>query len=241
MIYNTRFNPTLNGNLHLGHLYNNLVNHAEAHATGGKFHVRFDDNQRYWHWKLGPEIRLFKAEIMRDFDWIGIEPTHYTDHSNNEKMVMHLMRTQFDFIPETEDFTAPFGAVVVGMPFEFYPYSEKLTSEKVIMDYLESINMVIRGIDLLTEDCYYRSFCRKFKIPQPRMEYLNRLTFAGSGVVSKTEGNYKLKTYRDKGIPAHDIIHHLAQDCQRTPGLGWRLENIKANPILGAWANELYS
>jgi len=51
MKYNTRFNPTISGPLHIGHLYMALVNEAEAHHTGGKFIVRADDTQDYWnHW-----------------------------------------------------------------------------------------------------------------------------------------------------------------------------------------------
>jgi glutamyl/glutaminyl-tRNA synthetase len=240
MIYNTRFNPTLNGYLHLGHLYNILVNHAEAQATGGKFHVRFDDNQRSWNWRLGKQkIAHYKFETMRDFDWIGIEPA-FISQAENEHMVAELMRTEFGYEADPEDFTAPFGAEVIGMPFEFYPVADKLTSEKVVMDYLEGVNLVIRGIDLLTEDCLYRYFTRLFRIPQPRMVYIPRLTFDGSGIVSKTEGNYKLKSYRDKGIAAREIIERLALDCQKVPGLGWRLDNIKPSPVLGAWANDLH-
>ena len=40
----TRWNPTINGALHVGHLYSMLVNERFAHEQGGKFCVRFDDN-----------------------------------------------------------------------------------------------------------------------------------------------------------------------------------------------------
>ena len=51
MKYNTRFNPSISGALHIGHLYMALVNEMEAHRTGGKFIVRVDDTQDIWnHW-----------------------------------------------------------------------------------------------------------------------------------------------------------------------------------------------
>ena len=50
----TRFNPTPNGALHLGHVYNILFNEQFAHNNGGKFYVRFEDgtsSQMVQNWK----------------------------------------------------------------------------------------------------------------------------------------------------------------------------------------------
>jgi len=241
LIYSTRFNPTMNGYLHIGHLYNVLVNYHEAKRSGGRFGVRLDDNQRYWYWRnTYSEEDSFEDAIMDDFEWMGIEPDYWSSQENLSPVTVQLIREEFEYDLPREAFTAAFGAEVVGMPFEFYPMVPSLTAEKVAYDFMEHINLVVRGIDLLSEDCLYRYFVNLFMIPQPRMIYIPRLTFEGSGIVSKTEGNFKLKTYREKGIPAHDIIEHLAQDCQKIPGLGWYLENIKPNPVLGAWANELH-
>ena len=41
---NTRLNPTLNGTVHLGHLFTLLVNEYYAHSRNGKFFIRFDDD-----------------------------------------------------------------------------------------------------------------------------------------------------------------------------------------------------
>ena len=40
----TRWNPTTNGNLHLGHAYSLIVNERFAHENGGKLIIRFDDD-----------------------------------------------------------------------------------------------------------------------------------------------------------------------------------------------------
>ena len=53
MKYNTRFNPTVSGSLHVGHLYMALVNEVEAHRSGGKFYIRVDDTQDCWVVRLG--------------------------------------------------------------------------------------------------------------------------------------------------------------------------------------------
>jgi hypothetical protein len=63
--FTTRFNPTLNGYLHLGHVMMCLVNRAEATEHGGKFLVRFDDDQRYWQWLHTPsEIASYRVELV---------------------------------------------------------------------------------------------------------------------------------------------------------------------------------
>jgi len=179
---NTRFNPTLNGYLHLGHLYNVLVNYHEAKRSGGSFHVRMDDNQRFWMWKSGFEIGEYGDGVIADLRWAGIEASYLSSQLDLAETAESLMRDEFNYKPRREDFTAPIGAEVIGMPFEFYPVSDKLTSEKVVFDFLEHVNLVIRGIDLLSEDCLYRYFVQKFRIPQPRMVYIPRLAFDGSGI-----------------------------------------------------------
>ena len=50
---NTRFNPTANGRLYLGHLYIILLNKQAVEDNGGKFICRFDDDQDYWIERLG--------------------------------------------------------------------------------------------------------------------------------------------------------------------------------------------
>ena len=42
----TRFNPSTNGGLHLGHIYALLVNERFAHDRDGMFYVRFDDTSQ---------------------------------------------------------------------------------------------------------------------------------------------------------------------------------------------------
>jgi glutamyl/glutaminyl-tRNA synthetase len=83
---NTRFNPTANGNLHIGHLYLILLNYNHAKKTDGKFIVRFDDDQYYWVNNLGKEkVNQFCEEIKKDLAWIGIIPDVYSYESKERE------------------------------------------------------------------------------------------------------------------------------------------------------------
>jgi hypothetical protein len=131
-----------------------------------------------------------------------------------------------------------YASEVIGINAPMYPYAERLTAEKCVMDFLEGVTWVIRGHDLLTEDCLYRYFVDKLELQQPRMTYIPRLEFRGD-VVSKTKGNYKIRDYRRSGIDVKEIWSLLAQDCLIDWWTDWRVENIKPHPVLGEWAKAL--
>ena len=71
---NTRFNPTTNGYLHVGHLYLVLLNAAYATESGGKFQVRFDDNMAVWVARLGERgLDRYAEAARRDIEWCGVQ------------------------------------------------------------------------------------------------------------------------------------------------------------------------
>jgi len=160
MIYNTRFVPTINGPLHLGHLYTILVNQHEAHASGGKFIIRLDDTQPVWNWKLGEQVEDFKVLLLEDLDWLGIRPDDLSSQSGLMEDTLNLADYLHYPLPEVR-FSYPTGAEVIGQAHS-YPYAERLTAEHVLMDYLEGVNWCIRGMDLLSEDCLYQHFVAHF-------------------------------------------------------------------------------
>jgi hypothetical protein len=127
-------------------------------------------------------------------------------------------------------------AEVVGIPYSFYPLVPSITMEKVAFDFIDEVNLLIRGFDLLTEDCYYRDYCVDFQIRIPRMVYIPRLDFEGDEV-SKTKGNFKLRDLRH--IEPGEVIQSLAVDCLKSPSDGWRVDNLKSQLVLGRWAYEL--
>ncbi|WP_298470259.1 tRNA glutamyl-Q(34) synthetase GluQRS [uncultured Erythrobacter sp.] len=63
----TRFAPSPNGHLHLGHAFSAIVAHDLAKAAGGRFLLRIEDID-------GPRSRPELAdEFRRDLEWLGLE------------------------------------------------------------------------------------------------------------------------------------------------------------------------
>ena len=63
----TRFAPSPNGSLHLGHAYSAIVAHDLAKAAGGRFILRIEDID-------GPRSRAELADEFRcDLEWLGLE------------------------------------------------------------------------------------------------------------------------------------------------------------------------
>lgn len=236
MKFNTRFNPTVNGPLHIGHLYTILVNWTEAKLSGGKFYLRFDDTQIGWNRQLGKiQVEQYKQLIKDDLAWLGID-AEYISQAEIMGEVDDLLHGIFRYTPEPEHYFCEVGAELAGCQHHFYPYTDRLTCEKVIMDAMIEINCLIRGMDLITEDCLYHHFCHKFGIRSPTTTYIPRLSFDGSHVISKTAGGYKIHQYREAGMKANQLIFNLADDCLIDFRDGWTFKNIKREPTLSEWA-----
>lgn len=63
----TRFAPSPNGLLHLGHAFSAVVAHDVARAAGGEFLLRIEDID-------GPRSRReFASSFRRDLEWLGLE------------------------------------------------------------------------------------------------------------------------------------------------------------------------
>lgn len=71
----TRFAPSPNGMLHLGHAYSAIVAHDLAKAAGGKFLLRIEDID-------GPRSKPELADVFRaDLAWLGLEWTEVAAQS----------------------------------------------------------------------------------------------------------------------------------------------------------------
>lgn len=66
MLTVTRFAPSPNGPLHLGHAYSAIVGHDLAHARGGRFLLRVEDIDGA---RSRPELA---AEFRADLTWLGL-------------------------------------------------------------------------------------------------------------------------------------------------------------------------
>jgi glutamyl-Q tRNA(Asp) synthetase len=72
----TRFAPSPNGSLHLGHAYSAIVSHDLAREAGGRFLLRIEDID-------GPRSKPELAdEFRRDLEWLGLEWEEVAKQSN---------------------------------------------------------------------------------------------------------------------------------------------------------------
>jgi len=231
---NTRFNPTTNGPLHIGHLYVALVNEHEAHRHGDKFILRFDDNQFYHRWVTGGDIPSICREMLDDLQWCGVHPDVVSSQSELQEKTERLL-SKFGYhkrgvlrhhwthayLPETKS-------------ERMYPYVADYTAEKVIQDMIEGVSVLIRGVDLLSEFSLYNYFCDLWDIPIPKQVFLPRLRLQGGVLsdVSKTLGNCKIRDYRGRGVSKEEVLTMLRTVCLKDIQGDWTIENVKNDPIL---------
>lgn len=241
---NCRFNPTTNGLLHAGHSYVALLNYHAAKSSGGEFIVRADDDQEWWVRHIGREKMAEYADAAKqDLEWLGIVADRYTsewhERDENERLMPGL--------PKLEPYEAVLHEVhetyayVTDWPHS-YPLVSYLTASKVIQDHREGIDLLIRGMDLLTEHNLYGYLCRLLGFPIPTMQYVPRLRrlltpFSQGALgelsdVSKTAGGYKIADYRAAGWNPESVVAMLAESCLKDPAAGWTFENVKDRPVL---------
>ncbi len=239
----TRFSPTVNGRLHIGHLYLILLN-----AEADRFIVRFDDCQSYFLDTLGqPKIDEYIEGMKEDLDWLGIKPDAYT-YKSREKAANEALFVG-KLLCAREDVEVGVHPKIVhrGRPFGYDPY---FTAVTVAQDYREGCNTLIRGEDLISQFCLYCYFCRLLDIPVPEFVYVPKLTLVegrdevelitspvpGSTAeltgLSKTAGTHKIQGYRNEGWTPAQLVTKVAHACLIDPKAGWRVENVKPYPRL---------
>ena len=230
---NTRFNPTANGQLHLGHLYLILVNHKTAKDSQGQFVVRFDDDQPYWIESIGrPAIAANCQSIIEDLDWMGIVVDRYSYQSQERELNEEFIRSLSGVRSlSVAGYGLPPVIISCDRPYPYVPY---LTAIKVAQDYREQIDCVIRGDDLICEFSLYCYFCERLNIPIPKFYYVPKLLHLGEDLtdVSKTRGNFKIRDLRALGFTPPTIESMLAEACLKEVSRGWVFDNIKQVPAL---------
>lgn len=232
---NTVFNPTTNGELHLGHLYMILVNEYEAHKSNGKFIMRYDDNQFKWN-AVEHTDKHYKKIIEDQMNWLGIHVDKYTSQLETEvetdKMLYYLNKGPIS-VQEMKTNIVQIPHIINPTNHDPYPYVPWLTARKVVDDFLDEVTLKIRGDDLISEYALYSYFCDLWGLPQPTQWFLPRLfTEEGEKLtnVSKTKGNWKLSTIINSGIRPSILIEKLAYYCLIDPNREWSLDNIQPYP-----------
>ncbi|MDB5341893.1 MAG: glutamate--tRNA ligase [Schlesneria sp.] len=230
---NTRFNPTANGQLHLGHLYLILLNQRTAKKSGGRFLVRFDDDQPHWIQSIGKQgVADSCQSIIEDLDWMGIDVDGYSYQSREREANEQFIKDLPGIRPlSVSGYGAPPMIVSCDRPYPYVPY---LTAIKVAQDYREQVDCVIRGDDLISEFSLYCYFCERLSIPIPTFFYVPKLLYQGDDLtdVSKTRGNFRVRDLRAKGLTPQTMVSILATACLKVPKGEWSFENIKQIPAL---------
>lgn len=237
---NTRLMPTANGRCHLGHLYLALVNSYHAHSTGGRFTLIIDDNQASWVALNGAEsMHRFAKLWIEDMEWAGIKFDMVIYQSERREWLMdELRRLNYDGEPEHAEY--PYVPITIDGKQQ-YPFEDFLTVEKVLMDSLAGVDLVIRGEDLHCEYCLYQSMWNKYitrhgGAKPPDHVYLPRLRTGGSpgelDTVSKTNGTFKVDTYREQGWTKAGIETLLRESCLVDPYEPWDYHNVKREPVI---------
>lgn len=223
----TRFNPSVNGNLHLGHLYTALVN--EALSVDGKFYVRFDDTAPAHLVDIGPvRMARIREQQQEELEWLGLNVAGY--FSQIEALEEVLRRLKPLNLPGC-DGRGSQPELVADNYSPMFPAVPLITAEKVVFDHMIGTNLLVRGMDLMTEYALYQYFCERLGYPEPRHVYLPRLSWAG-GDMSKRFGGLFISDLRADGYTPQDIRDMLAKACLRHPWNGWTLTNLKGLPRL---------
>lgn len=229
---NTRFNPTANGPLHIGHVYMALVNETKAHDSGGEFTLRIDDNQRRYYEVVGgvQRMRELGEAQHKDLEWMGLQIDHVNYQSDREEDAKHFLERKRVVVNyPTSGGTLP---VIHGAAIEPWPLSSRLTLEKVVLDNWDGVTWVARGMELLQEHQLYMYICDILGFPFPECHYLPRLMVKGDTVISKTIGNWRLKYLREADVTPERIRQVLRESCLRLVDGPWSVDNILTFPRL---------
>lgn len=236
MKYNTRFNPTVSGDsLHLGHLYVALVNATEAHNSGGKFIVRIDNTQDEWMYRLGKQfISIYSDRYIEQISlFMKIDRVELQSNMPFRRQIANCEQVP-DWVLRPIQLYDQYPEWLADPELVMYPYTPVFTLDKVLWDYYDGINWLIRGEDLLTEYSLYTYFLDLIGLPRVKQTYLPRLkTDNGSELspISKNFGNYKLTDQVDI-LGVKGVIDLLKKSCLKDSSKDFTVDNIKCAPAL---------
>jgi len=228
----TRFNPSVNGPLHLGHIYAALVNETFAKEHSGRFIVRFDDSHPLRIQSMGKErIANILQGQQDDLDWLGVQPDESIKQSDVIEDIRHMLHRRIPEAMMKDEVDVAMPRLLGDVRFDLYPLTPEITAEKVLMDYAKGVTHLVRGVDLLSEYSLYQYYCRLLDMPQPKHIYFPRLQWR-YGDMSKTLGAKTVSSLRGEGYSPQHVRDLVAEACLRYPPHGWSLDNIKGAPCL---------
>ena len=223
---NTRFSPSLNGSLHLGHLYMAWLNRSFAHMHGGRFLLRFDD--------LAPRIAGDPIDQMEEWareaeDLLrqaGLAPdavTYVSAYSISDREIpLHVGGKNRWLRPA--NFEGHLNLLC----------SPALVAARVRADIAEEIGAVIRGEELLQELQLYEYFNALFGGDTRELIYVPRLRVRSGGevtTISKTVGNLQLRDLF-RQAPPEAWLERVRRTVLQVPDLPFSWDNLSRDPVI---------
>ena len=245
----TRFNPTISGPLHVGHLYLIRLNQALA-GERGRFTVRIDDEDLCVAAALDAATQRKNLKAMLDdLEWLDISPAAITLHSEHRDQCAAELRhlgmalpvevpggsCPIDYAPCRRSCDVP---TVVGeeKTEQFSPWNAAV---RVILDRLNGIDLVVRGRELFGEYQLYQYVCQQLGYPLPRHVYVPRLMMGGEAV-SKSAGTMTLGALRTAGYTPQGLEAILRRACLVKPLGPWHYSNLLSQPDLELVKGDLW-
>lgn len=231
MKYNTRFNPTISGQLHVGHLYMALVNEAEAHRSGGEFIVRVDDVQPNWcHWIKEEQRDQYYLEYQEQLSkfmhidaWYRQSTMPKPREIVGDHPLLNKWRIGFD-----QDHNVEYPKK---LGYGWNGYSPLYLVNKVILDYYTKTTLLIRGENLIGESSLYEHFLSEIGLLRVYHIYLPHLETPDTNVtISKTRGGYTIQKQLD-AFGVEETLERLRDSCLVNPNGEFFVSNIKSNPV----------
>ena len=212
------------------------MNQHEAHATGDKFILRFEDNQKHWVKRLGREAQQrFAQRWLEDFEWLGIVPDAVVYQSEREERISRAIKGAICPTPVEQIEFMPWPRITWSTASPYPLDADYLVAEVVCNDMLDGVGHMIVGEELLSRAMLYDWFRRALGFPFVQQTYLPRLRAEGElSDVSKTSGNWKISDMRERGMTPNDVLNLLCVSCLVSPLGVWDWRNVKPQPRIEA-------
>lgn len=231
MSYVTRIAPSPTGDFHLGTARTAWFNWLAARASGGKFLLRIDDTD------LARNSEASVKVIYDCMDWLGLD--FDATFRQSDRLDRYRAVAQ-DLVDQGKAIVADNGAILMKdglstpwvdlikgplMPGEEH---DKLASDQVLMkadgmpvyhfasvvdDIDMGVNLVIRGIDHMTNTFRHVGIYHALRADLPRFAHLGLIMLDGKKM-SKRDGAASLLGYRDAGIDPDAMLNFLLR-------MGW--------------------
>lgn len=223
---NTRFSPSLNGSLHLGHLYMAWVNYTMAKMHGGRFILRFDDLAPRMCGEDTTLMPKWAAEAEAILRQAGLPPDKVTYVGSYSDLNLGF--------PEHIDSRNLWvrGPALEGC--EDLGCSPLLVAARVRADIAEEIDVVIRGEELVPELQLYEFLNAHFGGQPRQLVYLPRLRVRANGeltTISKTFGNLQLRDLFQQKAP-ESWLQRVQKTVLLNPSRPLDWANINPDPVI---------